>query len=240
MNFAEIIAAKKAAALAASAPSAPITDAPVPAPVLNVVAETPEPEQVAETPTKVFTDAMVGIHAKPEAEQVPVEKPEPPMVVNKVLTFSEKMALKNASAKIVAEATAQPTLPAAFQKKLQDKIVAVLADAAEQEDMQREEYAAATEETRKSYKDIRGLVNALSDTDDTDLAIAMSDLRKSLIQNPSACMLMLDEEIGAMTIALRRLTQEALVANTKEPKEKKAKVSKILTAEEMQRVLDEI
>lgn len=231
MNFAEIIAAKKAAALAASSPSAPITDAPVPAPVLNVVAE---------TPTKVFTDAMVGIHAKPEAEQVPVEKPEPPMVVNKVLTFSEKMALKNASAKIVAEATAQPTLPAAFQKKLQDKIVAVLADAAEQEDMQREEYATATEETRKSYKDIRGLVNALSDTDDTDLAIAMSDLRKSLIQNPSACMLMLDEEIGAMTIALRRLTQEALVANTKEPKEKKAKVSKILTAEEMQRVLDEI
>ena len=101
-----------------------------------------------------------------------------------------------------------------------------------------------SKETRKSYKDIRNLVSSLRDTEDESLADAMSDLKKSLIQNPQACMLMLDEEIGSMTIALRRLTQEAMVASIKEPKEKKVakdKVTKLnLTPEQMQRALDEL
>lgn len=189
--------------------------------------------------------ALDKIEASPNTQIMP----EPVISdAKRMLTFAEKMALRKASTEVIAEVVAEtkvnPTLPEAFQAKVQDKIVAVLKDAREQEDMQREEYQQASEETRKSYKDIRNLVDSLSGVEDDSLADAMTDLKKSLIQNPSACMLMLDQEIGSMTIALRRLTQEALVASIKEPKEKKVAKDKVmklnLTPEQMQRALDEL
>ena len=254
MSLADIIAAKKKAALDAQNVVATVA-ATVPSVTPIVLVETPAKQH----DTATFTDAMIGIHEHPaldKIEAIVAQAVAPTLIVaepvisdaKRVLTFSEKMALRKAASEVVADVSAalQTTtdLPPAFQTKVADKIVAVLKDAREQEDMQREEYQQATEETRKSYKDIRNLVDSLRGTDDDSLADAMSDLKKSLIQNPSACMLMLDEEIGSMTIALRRLTQEALVASIKEPKEKKAakdKVNKLnLTPEQMQAALDEL
>lgn len=232
MNLAEIIAAKRKAALAKIVPQEVAQEA-VQEAAIQVVTITHPVETVIET--KAAAPALTV--------------PEPLISdAKRVLSFSEKMALRKNATEVVAEVASvqkvNPILPEAFQNKVQEKIVAVLKDAREQEDMQRAEYQQATEETRKSYKDIRNLVDSLKDTEDNDLANAMTDLKKSLIQNPSACMLMLDEEIGSMTIALRRLTQEAMVAAIKEPKEKKVAKDKVmklnLTPEQMQRALDEL
>ena len=44
----------------------------------------------------------------------------------------------------------------------------------------------------------------------------MSALKKSLMQNPAACELMLDEDLGKMVTALRRIVGEEIVAKKAE------------------------
>lgn len=55
------------------------------------------------------------------------------------------------------------------------------------------------------------LLNALSEA---DLANEMRELKTALKENPSACALMMDEDIGLLVEALRKLTHKAIVATT--------------------------
>lgn len=53
------------------------------------------------------------------------------------------------------------------------------------------------------------LLNALSEA---DLANEMRELKIALKENPSACALMMDEDIGLLVEALRKLTHKAITA----------------------------
>lgn len=83
----------------------------------------------------------------------------------------------------------------------------------------------------------------LQKLDGTDLKVAMGKLRLMLLDNPSACQLLLPEDAGQMVAALRRMTDNKMAATltaakpTKASKEAKAKVA--LTPAEMQAALDE-
>ena len=230
-----------------------------------------EPTTVTQTvetlggPPIVITKSISPSAIVAEAEDALVKK-EPVIDTSKPMTFAEKMALKKSQAAAqdtvsvsvvtpvapVSTQVAAPTivsktvLPAVVQEKVQASILSVLKDAIEADDLEREEYIAAPDEVKQGYRDIKGRVLALSATEDDDLALAMTELKKALLQNPNACLLMLDEDIGKMTLALRRLTQEALVEGTKAKAEKKPgvkskKTAQIpLSAEDMQKVFDEL
>lgn len=81
-------------------------------------------------------------------------------------------------------------------------------------------------------------------SEDKDLENAMSSLKKALYENPAASALLLPEEIGALVIGLRRMVGEQILANVKEPKEKKDKAAKIkatpLTQEQLDSAWEEL
>jgi len=66
----------------------------------------------------------------------------------------------------------------------------------------------------------------------------MQDLKRILMENPAACMLMHDEDIGIMVSALRKITGQAIQASAKPTKVKKE--TKKLSATELQDALDEM
>lgn len=227
----------------------------------------------AATSKPAVVEATVAVEEKKISPSAVVEemetlvKKEPVIQVGKSLSFAEKMhlkrqlALQGASSSQEVESVPTPTapsstepvpaptattLPAKVQSKVQASILSVLQDAIEEDDLEREEYLKAPEEVKQGYRDIKGRVLSLGGTGDDDLAGAMTELKKALLSNPNACLLMLDEDIGKMTIALRRLTQEALVEGKaakakKEPGTRTKKTTQVaLTAEQMQKVFDEL
>ena len=69
----------------------------------------------------------------------------------------------------------------------------------------------------------------------------MMNLKKALLENPQACMLLLPDEIGAMVSSLRKITGIAIAtasAKTKKAGEKKAS-SKKMTAAELAAALED-
>jgi len=76
----------------------------------------------------------------------------------------------------------------------------------------------------------------LTNFDGDSLKNEMIDLKRSLMESPAACSLLLPEDIGLMVAALRKITGVA-IASANAPKEKKAstkKASTKLTSEELQ------
>lgn len=84
-------------------------------------------------------------------------------------------------------------------------------------------------------------IKALSDMSEADLKTEMQQLKMAIKENPSACSLLLDEDVGMMVAALRRITGNAIAnaisSKTKSPKAAKAKVQ--LTAEQLAAALDD-
>lgn len=72
------------------------------------------------------------------------------------------------------------------------------------------------------------------------LKMEMASLKKAIMENPAACSLLQDEDIGAAVAALRRMVGIAVaVANA--PKEKKtSKATKKLTPAELAAALKEV
>lgn len=123
---------------------------------------------------------------------------EEPQAPEKPLTFAEKLALKRQEA-----AAAAPIKEAA-------KPVALIDPARLPDDPQ----------TGQALSDIDRRIKELENLMDDDLRHAMGELKQALKQNPSAAELILDEDVGKMVSALRRMRQLAVV-NT--PKTTKAK-----------------
>lgn len=70
----------------------------------------------------------------------------------------------------------------------------------------------------------------------------MSALKKAILENPQACMLLLDEDVGKMVVAIRKITGLAIQTAASKKKEAKAGTSgktKKLTAEELAAALDD-
>ena len=74
-------------------------------------------------------------------------------------------------------------------------------------------------ELAQAYSDLALTINKLKYTDDgDDLANAMSALKASIKKNASASMLLLDSDIGQMTMALRRYTRVEVTEAAEEKK----------------------
>ena len=63
-----------------------------------------------------------------------------------------------------------------------------------------------------------------------DLKSEMASLKKAILENPQACMLLLDEDIGQMVISIRKITGLAIqtaASKKKEPRAPKATAKKL-------------
>ena len=69
----------------------------------------------------------------------------------------------------------------------------------------------------------------------------MQVLKKTIMENPSACLLLEDEDIGLLVQALRRMTASSILSSskTKETKEKTPSKAKKLTPEELAKALED-
>ncbi len=217
MGLKELLAAKRAAAAAAEAPAQP---APVPA------------------KTEVVTPP-----APVKAEPAPEPAPQKPM------SFAEKMTLKKKQAEAAVSAPAPAPTPASALAALdiEDTIVQEAPTVTLSPDQLSVIQEEEDSELAQAYSDLALTINKLKYTDDgDDLTNAMTELKKALKKNPSASMLLLDTDIGQMTLALRRYTGLA-ISDAKESKEKAkpgrkpAKASNVpLTPEQIAAALDDM
>ena len=91
------------------------------------------------------------------------------------------------------------------------------------------------------YSEISQRIKQLEDLSGDDLKNEMMNLKKALLENPQACMLLLPEEIGSMVSHLRKITGIAIAtasAKTSKKKEPKA-AGKKLTAQELADALND-
>lgn len=91
----------------------------------------------------------------------------------------------------------------------------------------------------QAFADIQQRISELESYSGEALESQMASLKKALKENPSACSLMLPEDIGLLVAALRRITGQAAVSAATKPARGKAK-PKVLSKEEMEAAWDEI
>ena len=91
------------------------------------------------------------------------------------------------------------------------------------------------------YSEISQRIKTLEVMSGDDLKNEMMNLKKALLENPQACMLLLPDEIGAMVSSLRKITGIAIAtasAKTGKKREPKATAKK-MTPEELAAALDD-
>lgn len=191
----------------------------------------------ASPPSEIVSPlAAMGLdieQANPDTGLVDPVKSEPASVeISKPMTFAERIAAKKKLAEASAPAPAAPIQTSISMVPAMPKEIKLTED--QLAVIQEEENS----ELAQAYSDVALMVNKLQYAlDGEPLAGAMSDLKKSLKQNASACMLLLDSDIGQMTLALRRLTGTELAEATKEKKTPGTKAKKAssvtLTPEEI-------
>lgn len=85
-------------------------------------------------------------------------------------------------------------------------------------------------------------ITQLCDMSECDLKTEMQQLKSLIKENPAACSLLLDEDIGKMVAALRKITGNAIAqatASKSRAKKAAAPKHKALTAEELAAALDD-
>jgi hypothetical protein len=71
----------------------------------------------------------------------------------------------------------------------------------------------------------------------------MVELKKALLENPAACLLLKDEDIGALVTHLRKLTNTAIISastNKTSSTAKKEKALKPMSATDLAKALNEV
>jgi len=81
--------------------------------------------------------------------------------------------------------------------------------------------------------ELKARIASLCDFEGDSLKGEMGALKKTLLENPAACSLLLDEDIGAAVAALRRMVGVAIATATASKKEAKPKAPKKLSAKEL-------
>lgn len=196
------------------------------------------PAQPAPVPAKT---EVVTPPAPVKAEPAPEPAPQKPM------SFAEKMALKKKQAETAVSAPVPAPASALAALDIEDTIVQEAPTVTLSPDQLSVIQEEEDSELAQAYSDLALTINKLKYTDDgDDLTNAMTELKKALKKNPSASMLLLDTDIGQMTLALRRYTGLA-ISDAKESKEKAkpgrkpAKASNVpLTPEQIAAALDDM
>lgn len=187
------------------------------------------PVEKKEDPIISVVNAMV--------EPAPIEAPSKP------LTFAEKMALKRAQ---------QATAPAPAPTVVSPISLPELSETSEKEEEEKKEEAEdyidpanlpSDPAVANAFIDIVRKARKLRTLMGDALENGMKDLKKALKENPAACELMLDEDLGRMVVALRRMKGEQLAEATSGKKatgkKNTAKETK-LTREEIEAAMAEI
>lgn len=215
MGIKEILAAKAAAAAAAA---------------------TAAPVEKKEDPIISIVNAMIAEIPQQLEAPAPVEAPAKP------LTFAEKMALKRAQ---------QATAPAPAPTVVSPIPLPELSETSEKEEEKKEEAEDYIDPANlpsdpavaNAFIDIVRKARKLRTLMGDALENGMKDLKKALKENPAACELMLDEDLGRMVVALRRMKGEQLAEATSGKratgKKNTAKETK-LTREEIEAAMAEI
>ena len=91
------------------------------------------------------------------------------------------------------------------------------------------------------YSEISQRIKTLEAMSGDSLKDEMVDLKKALLENPQACMLLLPEEIGSLVSSLRKITGIAIAtASSKTSKKKEPKAAaKKMTPEELAAALND-
>lgn len=248
MGLKEILAAKKAAAEkensneAATAQTAPIAQAnPEPTSV---------PVQADLAPSK--DEVLVDANGKPLSGFALVKRRKELVaqaalgVVNEtkkeetsVSTAPDSTAIvgtENASGQDITDATKQEVQVSPGSN------VEGSEGAIDSTDYTHESYIVAAPETKQAYSDIKQRIDALVSLSDLDLKTAMTELKKSLMQNTNAVALMLPSDIGQMVIALRKMTGiELAKAEEKKTGKKGGKIKEVmLSADELEEAFKEL
>ena len=97
-----------------------------------------------------------------------------------------------------------------------------------------------SESTSQVAADISAKIEALNTLSGENLKGEMQALRRTLLANPAACLLLKDEDIGELVTSLRRMTGIALSAASASKAEKRAPKERVkkLTQEELQAALN--
>lgn len=213
MGLAELLAAKKKAAQDAAKPAAETT-----------------------IPTEVATAAVAAAAQAPMtfAEKLAARRAEKAQAIaNKVQKASPIAAMEEPS----TETVAQPNKPLTFAEKMAAKkqeIAEAQKAAPAPADIDPSRIPANPDEAQ-SFADIVSKIRELHNLMEDDLKEGMSALKVALKKNPAASDLLLDEEIGLMVVALRRIRGVAVSEASKEKKPgRKPKAKDVqLTAEEL-------
>lgn len=175
---------------------------------------------VEETP-KQEPDAPQAVEMLAAVEE---QAAEPVATVDKPMSFAEKMRLRKGEIQTAQAAPAPKPAPA--EVKIDPSRI------------------PDDPETAQAFVDICTKVHSLSSLFDDDLSNAMSELKAALKKNPAATELMLDEDVGLMVSALRRMNHIAVVAAEKPKKagaKSKPKAADVqLTKEELEKLFDEL
>ena len=219
MGLKELLAAKKAAAAKESE---------------EVEKELPKEAEEKKAVSAISNLAAMGLDSIEESKEETVMNSVP---AGRKETFSEMMARK----KREKEASNSSTI-VSEDGKVDAPVVIKEIPKVELSDEQKEVLNEIEDDTEaQAYTDIALKINSLkySATGD-DLTKAMNTLTAALHKNPSASMLLLDPDIGQMTLAIRRLVGDELEEAKSGKKEKKTKAAKQieLTPERLSKQFD--
>lgn len=186
---------------------------------------------------------------KPTAEEpvpVPVQAPEK-------LSFAERMRLKreeaakgNGAAPIAvpidaskpkAESKPEPKVEASPLPK-----VKISADVIKRTNAMLETNAAIEADVENASTElIKERIQALGTVEGFELKTAMDGLRNLILANPSACALLLPEDVGEMVSALRRMTNNTKAASMATPTRASKKApTKILNPDDLDALLGDL
>jgi hypothetical protein len=82
-------------------------------------------------------------------------------------------------------------------------------------------------------------ISQLCNFEGETLKTEMQQLKKALLENPEACLLLHEEDVGTMVAALRKNLGIAIASSAKEKKPSAKKAPKVLTGEDLKKALEE-
>lgn len=195
-----------------------------------------EAKKLAEASKTAVNNVAQAIMAAPakEASKIletiadPVKKEEASVMPGKLLSFTEKMALKKQASTLAPELAA-PTVSIPAQEDTMTAVAQQVSSGIASAALANLPLHSSNLAQSQAYADIKVRIDALNAMSETNLGSAMTELKKALMSNPAAVELMLDSDYGQMVAALNRLVQEDIIEVAKDKKESKKKTKVDLT-----------
>lgn len=230
-SFAELMAAKKAARLAAA------EQAPSEAPVKieeTSNEEAPEPSEVTESSEPSIDWAKLSFKEKLELKKKGLTPPNSTTTVKLQPEVTREQEGEEASGEEVSKPLSEDV----------GKVILLANQATKADESRVSEGELLSNDVPDSVHILKRKIQDIQTLDGVALRSEMDELRKLLQVNPQACMYLLPEDLGLMVRQLRKITDNKVaqvLSTTRTTKAKAAKEAPAkLTAEEMQAAFDDL